>query len=152
MLPDQRRSLPTNTAFTFPFGILSAATEYVADAAQRKTLFWDVMPQRGNQFRERLKKTAPHVLEYEVELVTGRTLDRMVNYARVRVIVRSALFARSEKNDRQELPNRLAGVGPKYVLGDSHHGNEKLHQNRANASKFPRQSSTRQIRAIACKG
>jgi hypothetical protein len=86
MLPDQTRSLSTNTAFTFPFGILSAATEYVVDTAQRTTLFWDGMPQRGNQFRERLTKTAPHVLEYEVELITGRTLDRMVNCERVRVI------------------------------------------------------------------
>jgi Protein of unknown function (DUF3141) len=84
---DQTRSLSTNTAFTFPFGILSTATEYLVDAAQRTTLFWDVMRQRGNQFRERLTKTAPHVLEYEVELITdGRTLDRPVNYALVRVI------------------------------------------------------------------
>src|SRR6516164_2185889 len=84
---DQTRSLSTNTAFTFPFGILSAATEYSVDTAQRTTLFWDVMRQRGNQFRERLTKTAPHVLEYEVELITdGRTLDRPVNYALVRVI------------------------------------------------------------------
>ena len=45
------------------------------------------MRQRGNQFHERLTKTAPHVLEYEVELIIdGRTLDRPVNYALVRVI------------------------------------------------------------------
>jgi hypothetical protein len=87
MLPDQTRSLLTNPAFTFPFGMLSAATEYAVDAAQQTTLFWDVMPRRGNQFRERLTKTAAHVLEYEAELITGRTLDRMVNYARVRVIL-----------------------------------------------------------------
>ena len=88
MLPDQTRSLLTNPAFTFPFGMLSAATEYAVDAAQQTTLFWDVMPRRGNQFRERLTETAPHVLEYEVELITdGRTLDRPVNYARVRVIL-----------------------------------------------------------------
>jgi hypothetical protein len=87
MSPDQARPLSTNTAFTFPFGILSAAFEYVVDAAQRTTLFWDVMRQRGNQFRERLTKTAPHVLEYEVELISdGRTLDRPVNYVLVRVI------------------------------------------------------------------
>jgi hypothetical protein len=87
MSSDQTRSPSTTTAFTFPFGILSAAMEYVVDAAQRTTLFWDVMRQRGNQFCERLTKTAPHVLEYEVELITdGRTLARPVNYALVRVI------------------------------------------------------------------
>ena len=32
-------------------------------------------------------QTAPHVLEYEVELVVdGRTLDRPVNYALARVV------------------------------------------------------------------
>src|SRR3974390_941085 len=87
MSPDQTRSLSTNTAFTFPFGILSAAMEYAVDAAQRTTLFWDVMRQRGNQFRERLTKTAPHVLEYKVELITdGRALDRPVNYVLPRII------------------------------------------------------------------
>jgi hypothetical protein len=73
---DQTRSLSTNTTFAFPFGILSAATEYLVDAAQRTTLFWDVMRQRGNQFRERLTETAPHVLEYEVELITTPSRSR----------------------------------------------------------------------------
>ena len=45
------------------------------------------MRQRGNQYRERLAETVPHVLDYEVELVIdGRTLDRPVNYALARVI------------------------------------------------------------------
>ena len=53
------------------------AIEYVTDAAQRWVLFWDVMRQRGNQYREHLAETAPHVLEFSVELVIdGRTLDR----------------------------------------------------------------------------
>src|SRR5215470_8593047 len=57
------------------------------DAAQRSLLFWDVMRQRGNQYLELLAKTAPHVLDYAVELIAdGRTLDRPVNYALVRVI------------------------------------------------------------------
>jgi pimeloyl-ACP methyl ester carboxylesterase len=50
-------------------------------------LFLDVLRQRGNQYRERLTETVPHVLEYEVELVIdGRTLDRPVNYALAKVI------------------------------------------------------------------
>jgi len=63
------------------------AVEYLADAAQRSLLFWDVMRQRGNQYREHLAETAPHVLDYEAELlIDGRKLDRPVNYALVRVV------------------------------------------------------------------
>jgi hypothetical protein len=61
--------------------------EYLVDAAQRSVLFWDVMRQRGNQYRDHLAQIAPHVLNYAVELVIdGRTLDRPVNYALVRII------------------------------------------------------------------
>ena len=70
-----------------PLGLFAPAVEYMIDAAQRSVLFWDVMRQRGNQYREHLAETAPHVLDYEVELVSdGRTLDRPVNYALVRVV------------------------------------------------------------------
>jgi pimeloyl-ACP methyl ester carboxylesterase len=74
-------------AFAAPFGIFAPVVDYTIDAAQRGALFWDVMRQRGNQYRERLAETVPHVLDYEVELVVdGRTLDRPVNYALARVI------------------------------------------------------------------
>ena len=70
-----------------PLGLFAPAVEYMIDAAQRSVLFWDVMRQRGNQYREHLAETAPHVLDYEVELVVdGRTLERPVNYALVRVV------------------------------------------------------------------
>lgn len=60
---------------------------YLIDAAQRTILFWDVMRQRGNAYREHLSETAPHVLDYQVELVVdGRKLDRAVNYVLVRVV------------------------------------------------------------------
>jgi hypothetical protein len=69
------------------FGLFAPATEYMVDAAQRTVLFWDTMRQRGNQYREHLAETAPHVLDYEVELIIdGRTLKRPVNYGLVRVI------------------------------------------------------------------
>ena len=35
-------------------GLLAPAFEYAVDAAQRSILFWDVMRQRGNQYREHL--------------------------------------------------------------------------------------------------
>jgi hypothetical protein len=66
---------------------LFPAFDYMIDAAQRTVLFWDVMRQRGNQYREHTKETAPHVLDYKVELVAdGREFDRPVNYLLVRVI------------------------------------------------------------------
>jgi hypothetical protein len=61
--------------------------EFMVDTAQRSVLFWDVMRQRGNQYREHMTETAPHVLEYEVELVMdGRKLERPVNYVLARVV------------------------------------------------------------------
>ena len=69
------------------FGPFAPAVEYMCDAAQRSILFWDVMRQRGNQYRERLAETVPHVLEFAVELVMdGRELDRPVNYGLVRIV------------------------------------------------------------------
>jgi len=67
--------------------MFAPAMEYAIDAAQRSVLFWDVMRQRGNQYREHMAETAPHVLDYKVELVVdGRTLERPVNYGLVRVV------------------------------------------------------------------
>jgi pimeloyl-ACP methyl ester carboxylesterase len=59
---------------------------YLTDAAQRGVLFLDTLRQRGNQYREHLAKTAPHVLDYDAELVIdGRALERPVNYVLVKV-------------------------------------------------------------------
>ncbi|ASY57018.1 DUF3141 domain-containing protein [Sinorhizobium sp. CCBAU 05631] len=63
------------------------AFAYSLDAWQRSILFLDVMRQRGEQYEEHAAQTAPHVLSYDAELVLdGRTLDRPVNYALVRII------------------------------------------------------------------
>src|SRR5262245_23313420 len=68
-------------------GMFGPAMDYVIDAAQRTVLFWDVMRQRGNQYREHLAQTVPHVLDYEAELIVdGRTLERPVNYGLVRIV------------------------------------------------------------------
>ena len=68
-------------------GLFGAAVEYALDAAQRGILFLDVMRERGNQYREHLSQAAPHVLEYQVEVVIdGRRLNRPVNYILVRVV------------------------------------------------------------------
>jgi pimeloyl-ACP methyl ester carboxylesterase len=69
-----------NLAFSNPF------LDYLTDAAQRTVLFWDVMRQRGNQYREHAARTAPHVLSFGFDLVVdGRKLDRPVNYGLVRI-------------------------------------------------------------------
>jgi pimeloyl-ACP methyl ester carboxylesterase len=73
--------------FTRSFGLIAPAIEYMVDAAQRSLLFWDVMRERGNAYREHLSETVPHVLEYEPKLVVdGRKLDRPVNYGLVRIV------------------------------------------------------------------
>jgi len=69
------------------FGPINPAFDYMVDAAQRSVLFLDVMCQRGNQYREHQVETAPHVLDYDVELVLdGRKFERPVNYLLVRVV------------------------------------------------------------------
>jgi pimeloyl-ACP methyl ester carboxylesterase len=80
------RTKPSGNASASDSNPFASAFEYLADAAQRSVLFWDVMRQRGNTYREQLAKIAPHVLDYAAELVIdGRTLDRPVNYALARI-------------------------------------------------------------------
>jgi pimeloyl-ACP methyl ester carboxylesterase len=68
-------------------GLFGPAMDYAIDAAQRTVLFWDVMRQRGNQYREHLAETVPNVLSYQAELIIdGRTLQRPVNYGLVRIV------------------------------------------------------------------
>src|ERR1700760_2502734 len=67
-------------------GLFASAFEYLVDAGQRSVLFLDVMRQRGEQYRQHLAETVPHVLDYSVELIAdGRNLKRPVNYGLVRV-------------------------------------------------------------------
>jgi len=67
--------------------MFQSAFEYLTDTAQRSVLFWDVMRQRSNQYREHLAQTAPHVLDYHGELILdGRMLARPVNYGLVRIV------------------------------------------------------------------
>ena len=86
MSPTQT-NLPPAEPSTTAFGIFAPAIDYAIDAFQRSVLFWDVMRERGNQYREHMAETAPHVLDYKAELVVdGRTLERPVNYVLVRII------------------------------------------------------------------
>ncbi|MDH2385017.1 DUF3141 domain-containing protein [Bradyrhizobium sp. CER78] len=68
-------------------GLVASAVEYMTDAGQRSVLFLDILRQRGDQYREHVAQTAPHVLSYAAELIMdGRKLDDPVNYALVRII------------------------------------------------------------------
>ena len=68
-------------------GLVAKAVEYMVDAGQRSVLFLDIMRQRGDQYRQHVAQTAPHVLSYAAELVIdGRKLEEPVNYVLVRII------------------------------------------------------------------
>ena len=68
-------------------GLVASAMEYMVDSGQRSVLFLDIMRRRGDQYSEYVTETAPHVLNYAVELIMdGRKLGNPVNYALVRII------------------------------------------------------------------
>jgi pimeloyl-ACP methyl ester carboxylesterase len=111
-MPSDQRDTSAMGAFAGPLGMFTPVMDYMIDAAQRGVLFCDVMRQRGNQYRERLAETVPHVLDYEVELVVdGRTLDRPVNYALARVIPPAGIEFDSKRRPFVVVDPR-AGHGP----------------------------------------
>jgi pimeloyl-ACP methyl ester carboxylesterase len=111
-MPSDRRDTSAMGAFAGPLGMFTPVMDYMIDAAQRGVLFCDVMRQRGNQYRERLAETVPHVLDYEVELIVdGRTLDRPVNYALARVIPPAGIEFDSKRRPFVVVDPR-AGHGP----------------------------------------
>jgi len=60
---------------------------YVTDAAQRSVLFWDILRERGNNFIEHKKEGTPPLLAFQWEIISdGRTFDRPVNYALIRIV------------------------------------------------------------------
>jgi len=84
LAPEEKRAA---TEASTGLSLVEEAAAYLIDAAQRSVLFWDVMRQRSNQYREHMAQTAPNVLEFQAELVVdGRTLKRPVNYALVRIV------------------------------------------------------------------
>jgi len=76
----------TETKIFNPFSAYKDLMGYLIDAGQRTVLYWDVMRQRGNQYLEHMAQTAPHVLQFDHELILdGRTLPRPVNYGIVKI-------------------------------------------------------------------
>ena len=65
----------------------SAWPQYAIDCAQRAVILWDTLRQRGNNYLEHVQQGQPPVLHFEYEMVLdGRTFERPVNYALVRII------------------------------------------------------------------
>jgi len=65
----------------------SAWPQYLIDCAQRAVIFWDTLRQRGNNYLEHVQKGQPPVLHFKHETVLdGRTLQKPVNYALLRII------------------------------------------------------------------
>ncbi len=62
------------------------AADYMMDAAQRWILFLDILRKRGNTFIGHEEAGCPPVLAYDYDvIIDGRTLERPVNYALVRI-------------------------------------------------------------------
>ena len=65
----------------------SAWHAYAIDCTQRAVIFWDTLRQRGNNYLEHVQRGQPPVLHFRYEtVVDGRTLERPVNYALVRIV------------------------------------------------------------------
>ena len=64
-------STPTdwNRWLTDPLALGAAASGYLTDAWQRGLLYADIRRQRGNQYRQHLRETAPNVLDFPSEPV-----------------------------------------------------------------------------------
>ena len=61
--------------------------QYLMDSAQRAVIFWDTLRQRGNNYLEHVQKGQPPVLHFKHEMVLdGRTLQKPVNYALLRIV------------------------------------------------------------------
>jgi pimeloyl-ACP methyl ester carboxylesterase len=61
--------------------------QYAIDFAQRTVILWDTLRQRGNNYIEHVQQGQPPVLHFKHETVLdGRTLQKPVNYALLRII------------------------------------------------------------------
>jgi len=96
--------------------------EYCVDMIQRQILFLDVMRQRGDNFLKHIKEGEPPVLQFEYEtIIDGRTLERPVNYALLRIIPEAGMTIDPNKRPFVIVDPR-AGHGP--GIGGSKHDSQ----------------------------
>ncbi|ANN69012.1 DUF3141 domain-containing protein [Bordetella bronchialis] len=85
---------------------------YAVDAMQRSVLFWDAMRQRGNNFVENASQGLKPVLHFDYETVAdGRTFDRPVNYALLRIAPPAGVVVHDNRRPYVIIDPR-AGHGP----------------------------------------
>ncbi len=95
-----------------PWDIWTGGARYAVDFAQRSVLFWDTLRQRGNNFVERARQGLPPVLHFDYEMVLdGRTLERPVNYALVRIVPPDGVTVDAKQRPYVVIDPR-AGHGP----------------------------------------
>jgi len=103
--------------------------DYVIDLSQRTILFWDVMRQRGNGYREHLAKTAPHVLRTRQQRpscsfrhATARRSTMAIDLNDyplwsiflTRIVKHTTLFCTSGELTRGDVPS--GGIGVKQLV------------------------------------
>ena len=82
----------SNAWASFASHMTRQTVAYTWDAWERSVLYLDILRERGNRCLAHSKQTAPHVLNYEYELVmSGAELERPVNYGLVRVVPPSGI-------------------------------------------------------------
>ena len=102
-----------------PWSLWQSGYDYALDAAQRSVLFWDTLRQRGNNFVEHERAGKPPVLHFDYETVLdGRTLERPVNYALVRIVPPEGVDGRREAPSlRHHRPARRPRPGHRRLQG-----------------------------------
>jgi pimeloyl-ACP methyl ester carboxylesterase len=89
-----------------------SGARYAVDAAQRSILLLDTLRQRGNNFLEHERQGLPPVLRFEHEVVMdGRSLERPVNYALLRIIPPAGVIVDERKRPYVIIDPR-GGHGP----------------------------------------
>ncbi|HET7097080.1 MAG TPA: DUF3141 domain-containing protein [Casimicrobiaceae bacterium] len=95
-----------------PTDVWSGWYAYATDFAQRSILFWDTLRERGNVAIERNQAGLPPVLHFDYEtVVDGRTLERPVNYALVRIVPPEGVIVDAKRRPYVIIDPR-AGHGP----------------------------------------
>lgn len=95
-----------------PWELWSQACAFGIDALQRTILTLDTLRERGNNYVEHTRAGMPPVLSFEHETVMdGRTLERPVNYALLRIVPPAGVTVDPERRPYVIIDPR-AGHGP----------------------------------------
>ena len=95
-----------------PLDLWRDISSYWLDFAQRSILFWDTLRERGNNWIEHEKAGKPPLLAFDWEMIVdGRTFERSVNYALVRIVPPEAMMSDPKRRPFVIIDPR-AGHGP----------------------------------------